>query len=274
MKDQVPEIVVPADLCNPGHFFACCGILELADCLWPGVLGWFDRSTFRIAPTLPQRTLSGLLQSFSGAPVDELDPDDAFASRVRIVFGHRSLLLNWWRKDDPTGGGDLKTWVGQQCGPQIFRALKGSLSNSLGSTLARDPLNHAELIFDTGTAGPRGKGKTISAFYFDARRAGTSLDLGFSANDQGMSVYDYPAVESLAFVGLQRFRPRPEEADGANSFVYTAWAEPLDVVAAAVAAGGAVRVASFGSYRFSRPSRGGKYGTMFTRAVRERRSNV
>jgi hypothetical protein len=274
MSNPQPGIIIPADITNPGHFFACCGILELADCLWPGVLGWFDQSTFRIAPALPQRTLSAILRSFSEAPIEELDPDDARASRMRVNIGQRSLLLDWWRKDDPTGGGDLKTWAGQQCGPQIFRALKGSLSKSLESTLARDPLNHAELIFDTGTAGSRGKGKTISAFYFDARRAGTSLDLGFSADEQGMSVYDYPAVESLALVGLQRFRPRPEGADGANSFVYTAWAEPLDVVAAAVAAGGAARVGSFGGYRFSRPSRGGKYVTMFTRAVRERSSNV
>jgi hypothetical protein len=175
MSNPQPGIIIPADITNPGHFFACCGILELADCLWPGVLGWFDQSTFRIAPALPQRTLSAILRSFSEAPIEELDPDDARASRMRVNIGQRSLLLDWWRKDDPTGGGDLKTWAGQQCGPQIFRALKGSLSKSLESTLARDPLNHAELIFDTGTAGSRGKGKTISAFYFDARRAGTSL---------------------------------------------------------------------------------------------------
>jgi hypothetical protein len=32
----------PVDLTNPGQFFACCGLLEFADRLWPGAEGWFD----------------------------------------------------------------------------------------------------------------------------------------------------------------------------------------------------------------------------------------
>jgi CRISPR-associated protein Csb3 len=37
-----PNITIPVDLTNPGQFFACCGLLELADRLWPGAEGWFE----------------------------------------------------------------------------------------------------------------------------------------------------------------------------------------------------------------------------------------
>ena len=50
-----PNITVNVDVANPGQFFACCGLLELADRLWPRaeVVGafsvpHFDRSSFCI----------------------------------------------------------------------------------------------------------------------------------------------------------------------------------------------------------------------------------
>jgi CRISPR-associated protein Csx14 len=36
MSNHTPNIRIPVDLTNPGQFFACCGLLELADRLWPG----------------------------------------------------------------------------------------------------------------------------------------------------------------------------------------------------------------------------------------------
>lgn len=43
-----PNIHISVDLTNPGQFFACCGLLELADRLWPGAEGWFERRHFCI----------------------------------------------------------------------------------------------------------------------------------------------------------------------------------------------------------------------------------
>ena len=43
MSDPIPSITVAVDPTNPGHFFACCGLLELADRLWPGAEGRRDR---------------------------------------------------------------------------------------------------------------------------------------------------------------------------------------------------------------------------------------
>src|SRR5271168_908987 len=41
MSDPTPSITVAVDPTNPGQFFACCGLLELADRLWPGAEGLF-----------------------------------------------------------------------------------------------------------------------------------------------------------------------------------------------------------------------------------------
>ncbi len=43
------NITIPVDLTNPGQFFACCGLLELADRLWPAadVIGGFSAPRFQ-----------------------------------------------------------------------------------------------------------------------------------------------------------------------------------------------------------------------------------
>src|SRR5687768_461111 len=48
MKQSKPYIGIPVDLTNPGQFFACCGLLELADRIWPGAEGWFECDRFQL----------------------------------------------------------------------------------------------------------------------------------------------------------------------------------------------------------------------------------
>ena len=43
-------IRVTVDPTNPGQFFACCGLLELADRLWKGAEGWFANQQFCLRP--------------------------------------------------------------------------------------------------------------------------------------------------------------------------------------------------------------------------------
>ena len=40
---------VMVDVTNPGQFFACCGLLELADRMWSGAEGWFESAWFHIS---------------------------------------------------------------------------------------------------------------------------------------------------------------------------------------------------------------------------------
>ena len=55
-----PTITVDVDVTNPGQFFACCGLLGLADRLWPGVEGRFSvnpLTLIRRAPDIPRHSL-------------------------------------------------------------------------------------------------------------------------------------------------------------------------------------------------------------------------
>ena len=61
MSAKQANITIPVDLTNPGQFFACCGLLELADRLWPGTEGWFDKREFCILTGDGAKTLSELL---------------------------------------------------------------------------------------------------------------------------------------------------------------------------------------------------------------------
>jgi CRISPR-associated protein Csb3 len=45
MRELEPQITMNADVTNPGQFFACCGLLELAHRLWPGTEAWFGSVT-------------------------------------------------------------------------------------------------------------------------------------------------------------------------------------------------------------------------------------
>jgi CRISPR-associated protein Csx14 len=275
MNNAVSSISVPVDLSNPGQFFACCGLFELADRLWRSeeVHAHFESQRFHLTGRDSTRTIASLLSQFAKTECEQLDPEDNAASPLRLLSPF-DLRLDWWVKSEKNqvdlgGGGQLKTWAGKQFGPLIFGLMKKAAE---GAALAASPLDYGTSVFD-GRDGKANR-KTVSPFYFDSRREGTCLDLGFSPDEQDMSVESFPAVESLALVGLQRFRPFVDDTTSPKSFVYTPWAEPLPTVVAGAAACGLVTVGSCGTFRFTKPSRGGEYMTMFSRATRERSNHV
>ncbi len=277
MSNPEPTIRINVDLTNPGQFFACCGLIELADRLWRDsyVFGRFAPESFELLPGSSERSFKDLIDHFVKADVQQLDVDDNAASPLYLGYPF-DLRLDWWNKFegpgktrvDLGGGGQLKPWAGKQFGPLIFRLMKQACHDI---DLLK-PLDDPKAVYDKSNG--RAKRKTISPFYFDARRAETSLDIGFSPDEHDMPVMAYPAVESLALVGLQRFRPAVDESDRVRSFLYTAWEEPLPPAVAMAAVSGMMPVRACGTFRFTKPSRGGEYLTMFSRGTRERRTHV
>jgi CRISPR-associated protein Csb3 len=219
-------------------------------------------------------SLERIIGDFVRADVQQLDPDDNATSPLHLREPF-NLRLDWWQKVegpnktriDLGGGAQLKTWAGKQFGPLLFRLMKNACADIDLFKLLDDP----RAVYDT-TGGK--KKKTVSPFYFDARREETSLDIGFSPDEQDMSVMTYPAVESLALVGLQRCRPAVVGEGQTRSFFYNAWAERLPPILAMSAVSGMLPVRSCGTFRFTKPSRGGEYLTMFSRATRERSTYV
>jgi hypothetical protein len=154
---------VNVDPTNPGQFFACCGLLELADRLWPGAEGWFaagDRK-FHIAS---RGDLAELVGALSTADLTLMD-GDIYSGRVRIGKPFRPLVLDWWHE---SGGRpdakDLKVWAGTMESHGIAHAMQRAMKG--------EPFRSPDL-FNVGmiVPDPNNPKKKKEPYYFDARRA-------------------------------------------------------------------------------------------------------
>lgn len=229
------SFTIAVDLANPGHYFACCGLLELAYRKWPGAEGWFDKAGFHIAHNAAPLSLQELVREIVAAPLDIADTEAEVKTAPLILRGPFQLRVDWWLSN--TGMARLKTWAGQQNVHRIARAMQHAID-----TETPDLLSYATVVRDADATA-----KTVEPFYFDARRFAHALDAGFSIDKQGLSTSAYPAVEFCTLLGLQRFRP---SQDGNNKwrFIYGTWSTPLPPLVAAAASAGAVTTS--GTYRF------------------------
>ena len=264
MRYGDPSFYVNVDISNPGQFFACCGLLELAHRLWPGVEGWFDISTSRffILSVNPSATLQALSMELSRCEISGLTdkehrereslenkarqfkkqhrklPEDMERRRTElgtmaregsVILGEPfNLTLDWWRTDHV----DLpspKTWAGRQEVHKVARAAQDSLSK------VQEPerlLEYSCVIYMPSEyqKNNRDYNKTVEPFYFDARRFANALDTGFSLDVQDAETIAYPAVELLSLIGLQRFRPASSSKKWV--FEYMVWSKPLSAIVA------------------------------------------
>lgn len=233
------SIRVTVDPTNPGQFFACCGLLELADRLWPGAEGWFEEDAFCIAT---DGDLPALIGALAKTPLAALDPDDITASPIGIGQPFRALRLDWWR-DEWGGGKELKVWAGTMESVRIARAMQGCL---------RDERFHTGELFDVGVVAydPDAPEKKVEPYYFDARRGPNahSRDVGFSPNDLGLITTAFPAVELLCLVGLQRCLPA--RTPQPRVYDYFTWAVPLPPALLPAAVAGLFALSGGSGYRF------------------------
>jgi len=238
-----PAIRVDVDLTNPGQFFACCGLLELADRLWTSAAGWFEQGQFCIAADrAPAKALSGLLQSLVETDMVALEPTEPTISPLKLE-GKFVLRLDWWL-DERAGGTTYKTWAGQQ----KVLTIASAMHRAMGRAMFHDSrlFDFAEIVPD-----PESPKQSVAPFYFDARRAAgaLNLDVGFSTDAQAIETLSFPTVEFLCLVGLQRFRP---QANSNRTFTYFAWSKdtPLVPSVAASVACGAAPLPSTESFTF------------------------
>jgi CRISPR-associated protein Csb3 len=270
MSNQEPDIEIRVDLTNPGQFFACCGLLEIAHRTWPGAEGWFEGGFFLISGSqecslhvllgnLAESAVANIMTPAQNARLEELtaktkkqreaiagldDEKKALESLRRelpiVLTGGIAFHIDWFC-DEFAGGSRFKTWAGQQSVLDIARAMHGAMTSETkqsGSSL----WNSA-----------RGIGLPFN-FDSDLGGQGSSLDVGFSFDPLAASEATRiegtcrPALELLCFIGLQRFRPR--EIPRKNRFAYTAWSTPLLPSVASAVACGAVSVSNDPAYEF------------------------
>ncbi|HEV8259693.1 MAG TPA: hypothetical protein VGQ19_02920 [Burkholderiales bacterium] len=249
MRTPTPSFSVKVDATNPGQFFACCGLLELAHRRWRGAEGWFDNNRFNVcadaAPgtDIPQECLTWLRDStFSRAD----DRGEKAIRAVQLVHADGlSLTLDWWI-DWHGKKTALKLWAGNQTSIGILEMLRDGLPRAV---------SHDDL-FDASEP-------LSGRFGVDPRAAWNALDVGFSPNEQQMDASTYPAVELLAAVGLQGFRPR-EDSEHA-CWRYATWNVPCSPPVARAASAAVIPAGEVHHYRFGIVARGSYKGFGFAR---------
>lgn len=226
MKTTSVHFRIHVDPSNPGQFFACCGLLELAGRKKPGAEGWFEHREFCIATG---ESLDEFVRSITSVKLTQLDLEDSTASPIHVGAPF-NLRLDWW-KDSDTRLNGLKVWAGTMESFRIARAMQGAMREEAFSKSGL--LDEGRVAFD-----PDNLKKKVEPFYFDARRGPNShsRDVGFSPNDLGMTTTAFPAVEFLCLIGLQRARPVPTKQ--ARVYDYYTWSEPIPSLLLPVAISG------------------------------------
>jgi CRISPR-associated protein Csb3 len=263
MSNPTPSIRVSVDVRNPGQFFACCGLLELADRLWPGAEGWFAEREFCIAGA---GTLRKLLEAAKAATINGIsgeddsdaedeavdEEDDATLTPVELVTPV-AMRLDWWSDKS------IKTWAGSMNVHCITIAMANAIDPE-----RPDPFYQCEVVYDPqkqdGNKGKRGAGKRKKRepFYFDSRRGPNahSRDVGFSPNDLKMTTTASPVVEFFCLLGLQRSRPK--QTPRPRLFNYFTWTAPLSISILPAAVCGLLPFVVGDGYQFSNDFRSGQ----------------
>ncbi len=243
----MPDLRIFLDPCNPGQFYACCGLIELFDREGARVL-----SHFALDERLPRRAefyvtsqveldLTKLISYLKSAEVRKLNgPDKAEA----IHWG--DLELDWWLDEFRQETSELKGWAGKQTSLNLVTELRKLL-----------PADATRLFGALAM--------TTVRFNLDPRSAWLALDLGYSPNEQRTKESaTYPAVELLAAAGLQGFRPCGSRREG---FRYHLWLTPLPRVVARTASCRPWPGLPVAAYRFEIERRGQQ--KCFTLATKE-----
>ncbi|MBX3132207.1 MAG: hypothetical protein KF689_02315 [Gemmatimonadaceae bacterium] len=211
-------IRIKVDLTNPGQFFGCCGVFELAQRLWPGATAHFDDTHFVVS----HGDLKDLVEETAKASIEALEPANQTSSALRLAEPF-DLRLDWWKVER-----GLKTWAGRMSVDRIAMSLQRDLPNTLGNG-----------FFDDGHVVLGADGKKVEPYYFDGRRGATALplDVGFSSDALSMETVAFSATEFFTLVGLQRFRPVDVKL---RVYQYRAWRASFPVTLAALAAANAL----------------------------------
>ncbi|HEX3852836.1 MAG TPA: hypothetical protein VHW01_17855 [Polyangiaceae bacterium] len=211
-------IRLEVDLTNPGQFFGCCGVFELAQRLWAPTTAYFEGSQFLVS----EGDLKELVTKIAHAPLEVLEPTNQTSSALRLAEPF-DLRLDWWKVER-----GLKTWAGRMSVDRIATSLQRDLPNTLSNG-----------FFDDGHVVVGADGKKVEPYYFDGRRGATALplDAGFSSDELSLETVAFSATEFFTLLGLQRFRPSDVRL---RVYRYRAWRAPLPVTLAALASGNAL----------------------------------
>ena len=237
------ELRIPLDPLNPGQFFACCGLFELA------TNNGEARAYFEADEATPRRAhfivhesanIRDVLQAVRDAnPTPLADRGEDSTRPILLTINGKEVVLDWWLDFFGEGTTSLKCWAGQVTTRKLFDDLPPLI----------DPDCEPCRLMTAAAM-------TKSKLGIDPRSAWNALDFGFSPDAHNKDAATYPAVEVLGAIGLQGFRPYPDRRD---NIAYHLWAAPLPLTVARLAAVDAWEGLPRCSYEFSIAKRGQSY---------------
>jgi len=271
MNNPEPNIRIKVDVTNPGQFFACCGLLELADRLRPGAEGWFDQVSRRFClctstgglPLDAHELLKSLIDceitnTMTTAQVRRRDGLSALLKQLRIDVkesdGDKNNLDQQLKKCDEEKKELDRLWreqpivLGSPFNLQIdwfqdaysggsrFKTWAGQqsvidITRAMSKGVAHGRWD--ELEPEKWLDQPSDDESVPFSFDSNLGPQASSLDVGYSLDALKISSRTRPLIELGAFIGLQRFRPFP--VDGENRYRYRVWHDPLTVRVASIA---------------------------------------
>ena len=182
--NQNPTLTINVDLCNPGQFFACCGLLELAHRQTPSfhrAVGWFKVSKqkntdFHITAFTTEDkpiTLQNLIESLKQCSIVNKGSD----GKEGPLFLEDPFHI-WidWRKALPQNS-MVKTWAGQQVLFKIVQALQIAVRTTVSVAYNEDLLNIYSPVKTDGNK------KDITVTAFNIAKSENVIDAGFSADN-------------------------------------------------------------------------------------------
>lgn len=226
----------PVDVRNPGHFFACCGILDAADRFLSTAKGYFSNGAFVIETEdgEPLKTIiDHIVPSNKQEIKNTIRSEDDNADSV-LYLDSLKIRMDFWKHFDDRPS--MKLFAGQASGKGIVeRWLNHLYDIKDDEMLSKDPF--AIFVYDL----PSG---------FDSSTAWNALDIGFSLNlgeKYNKKIKTCPIVEFFAHIGVQTYA---WSRDKTRSYVYNTWSKPLPILIAKAVACGALNLDGSRHFKF------------------------
>lgn len=212
VTSNMHDTQIALDPFNPGHYYACCGLLELVARKDTKVASCFDLSTgsirkarFCLRTEMPF-DLGELLTEVQDSDLVLENHLENSVRPVRLKLASGDMVLDWWLDWFRGKPENLKCWAGQVTTSKLIDELRSALPTEADG----DHLFYEGRMMKT-------------KFGIDPRAAWSALDVGFSPNEHNKDAATFPAVELLGAIGLQGFRPLKRKRDAVPYHLWQSW---------------------------------------------------
>ncbi len=218
---KLHEFSIPVNPNNPGHYFACCGILYMADRVFDVATGHFNDGCFVLQTNHDGNPLEYMIKQISMLEIKNVNETNE--SPIELKNENVKIYLDFWDHFDDRP--KIKLFAGREKSKEIIDRWQEELKKVEieGANIFKISTKNLPSGFDTSTAW-------------------NSLDVGFSLNEHKKmkdNMTSYPVVEFFAHIGAQMFGYSIRE----HRYYYQVWKHPLPIQTAMAVAAGAIELA-------------------------------